>query len=92
MKKPTAILCRHCRQEIVTRPRGLGWRCFYTPGVRDMYAPHPKSHVQVSTSPTGLPEPTTTLPGTPERLAVLADRAAAGLRLWNPADAVHEET
>lgn len=30
-------LCRHCGREPANRPRGLGWACFYTPGVRDLY-------------------------------------------------------
>lgn len=31
-------MCVHCGNEPATRPRGLGWKCFYTPGVRDRYA------------------------------------------------------
>ncbi len=30
-------LCRHCQAEPVTRPRGLGWKCYYTPGLREQY-------------------------------------------------------
>ena len=33
-----------------------------------------------------LPEPTNTIPGTPERTAVLADRVRRGLALWHPLD------
>ncbi len=29
--------CRHCRKSSVSRPRGLCWGCYYTPGVRDLY-------------------------------------------------------
>lgn len=32
-----AILCRHCAERRVNRPRGLCWVCFYTPGVRERY-------------------------------------------------------
>lgn len=34
-----------------------------------------------------LPEPTDTLPGTPEKVAVLEERAALGQRLFHPKDA-----
>ena len=30
-------LCRHCSERKVTRPRGLCWKCYYTPGVRELY-------------------------------------------------------
>lgn len=31
------MLCRHCVKNRVLRPRGLCWRCYYRPGVRDLY-------------------------------------------------------
>lgn len=31
--------CRHCGNELVTRPRGLGWKCFANPAIRAMYGP-----------------------------------------------------
>lgn len=31
------MLCRHCNQGKPVRPRGLCWRCYYRPGVRDLY-------------------------------------------------------
>lgn len=34
-----------------------------------------------------LPEPTDALPGTPEKVAVLTKRLAAGQLLWHPLDA-----
>jgi hypothetical protein len=33
------------------------------------------------------PEPTAALPGSPEKVAVLEERARLGLALWHPADA-----
>jgi len=38
-----------------------------------------------------LPEPTTALPGTPEKVAVLEERARLGLALWHPLDAKLED-
>lgn len=34
-RKP--LLCRHCRREVINRPRGLGWTCYYTPEIRALY-------------------------------------------------------
>ncbi len=30
-------LCRHCKRFPDYRPRGLCWRCYYTPAVRALY-------------------------------------------------------
>lgn len=30
-------LCRHCRKAVVSRPRRLCWRDFYTPEVRALH-------------------------------------------------------
>ena len=38
---PEPIRCRHCHERKVCRPRGLCWRCYYAPGVRDQYPPQP---------------------------------------------------
>jgi len=32
-----ATRCRHCGNANATRPRGLCWRCYYTPGVKELY-------------------------------------------------------
>lgn len=31
------MICRHCSKLSACRPRGLCWRCYYTPGVKDQY-------------------------------------------------------
>ena len=33
------MICRHCQRNKAIRPRGLCWKCYYAPGVRDQYAP-----------------------------------------------------
>lgn len=84
------MLCRHCQKVKSNRPRGLCWTCYYTPGVRDLYP---------STSKYGRrgfgnfnrrlrlpPFPTNALPGTPEKVAVLQERAQLGVSLWHPFD------
>ena len=76
----------------MTRPRGLCWPCYYTPGVRELY-PSTSKYAKRGVgngNPTDLPlpEPTTAGPGSPEKMAVLEARAAAGQRLWHPDDAI----
>jgi hypothetical protein len=83
--------CRHCGRGEVNRPRGLCWSCYYTPGLRERYPSTSKFarrgvgnfHGRVE-----LPsEPTTALPGTPEKVAVLEQRALSRQALWHPLDA-----
>jgi len=71
------------------RPRRLCWTCYYTRKIRELYPP--------TGAPFGLgldprrrplpPYPTAAVPGTPEKIAVLMQRAARGLELWHPDDA-----
>lgn len=83
-----ASICRHCAKANVSRPRGLCWSCYYTPGVKEQYPSTSKyARRGVGVSGHTLPTPTDTLPGTAERLAVLQQRAARGERLWHPNDA-----
>jgi hypothetical protein len=34
---PSRPLCLHCHARPSNRPRGLCWRCYYTPGVAGQY-------------------------------------------------------
>ena len=84
-------ICRHCGQFAISRPRGLCWHCYYAPGVRNLY---PSTSIYARRGVANvlglgpLPaSPTTAAPGTPEKLAVLEDRAKAGQSLTHPADA-----
>ncbi len=82
--------CQHCGERLAHRPRGLCSVCYLLPGIRDIYRPLNKYGVLGTghgPTPTELPEPTTFLPGTAEKIAVLAARVAAGLALHHPADA-----
>lgn len=87
-------VCVHCGgTRNVSRPRGLCWNCYYTPGVKDKYPPVSKfatygegaytTKNQVSKEPV----PTDTLPGTEERFKVLEERARNGQALKHPRDA-----
>lgn len=88
-------VCRHCNRNRVGRPRGLCTACYYRPGVRDLYpSTHPFARFG-SGQGTGNrplpPEPTRHPPGSPGKLAVLEERAAAGVGLHHPRDAGHGE-
>ena len=84
-------LCRHCNRKPVNRPRSLCWGCYGRRGVRDLYPAETNQHgaargVGLSTGPGQRCEPTPVPPG-PERVAILAARAAAGQELHHAADA-----
>lgn len=85
------MLCRHCQKVRSNRPRGLCWSCYYRPGVRDQYPSTSKyarrgvSDFNGSTSVAA--KPTEALPGTEDKVAILAERARLGLSLWHPRDA-----
>jgi len=84
-------MCRHCNKAKVNRPRGLCWSCYYAPGVRDLY---PSTSKFARRGVGGgnfliVPPPTSTpaRPGSPEKVAILEERARMRVSLWHPADA-----
>ena len=84
---PARRLCRHCNKVKSNRPRGLCWHCYYCPGVRELYGPVSKFGRRGITDFNGctpLPVPTNVLPGSPEKLALLEQRAALRLSLFHP--------
>jgi len=87
-------ICKNCRTNKVNRPRGLCWNCYYTPGVRDRFPSTSKYARRGEGNFTGNAPfdatPTCHAPGTPEKLAVMAERAKRKLALWHPLDAQYE--
>ena len=84
------MLCRHCNKVKSNRPRGLCWSCYYRPGVRALYPSTSKFARRGIGDFNGrapLPAPTSALPGTPEKIAVLEQRARLRQSLWHPDDA-----
>ncbi len=85
------MMCRHCQKVRANRPRGLCWSCYYKPGVREQYPSTSKfarrgvsdfnGRAALAAAPTSAP------PGSPEKVAVLEERARLGLSLWHPLDA-----
>lgn len=89
-----APACRHCGRDRVNRPRSLCWSCYYTPGVKEMYPSTSKyARRGVGGGYGGLTppvRPTHWPPGTPEKAAVLAERAEQMVSLWHEFDARYE--
>lgn len=84
------MLCQHCGQAKVSRPRGLCWCCYYQPGVREQYPSVSKFSRRGRGLKASRPlpgQPTGALPGTPEKVAVLGQRAELHQELWHPGDA-----
>lgn len=86
--------CRNCNGARVSRPRGLCWRCFHLPDVRESFEPVSEAgrrgigNGHAGYKMPGLP--TTAVPGSAEKFEVLKQRAEARQCLWHPADAQFE--
>jgi hypothetical protein len=85
------MLCRHCQRVPSNRPRGLCWSCYYTPGLRERYPSTSKFARRGLDDFNGKaalpPQPTPAMPGTPEKIAILEERARLRQSLWHPMDA-----
>lgn len=85
------MMCRHCQHAVVSRPRGLCWSCYYAPGIREKYPSTSKfgrrgvaNFYGRAARPSA---PTDALPGSPEKIAVLMERARLKQELWHAEDA-----
>lgn len=82
--------CRHCQVRKANRPRGLCWRCYYTPGISALYPSTSKfarrAAVKDFYGATREPQPTDVPPGTPERVKVMEGRAARRESLFGGGD------
>lgn len=85
------IHCAYCRTRKPCRPGGLCVPCYRSVEVRSLYTNKtPEGHCghgTVNVSGVLPPEPTPHLPGTPNKLRVLEERARLGMSLWHPNDA-----
>ena len=86
--------CRHCGVRLAHRPRGLCWSCYHEPGVKELY-PSTSKYARcgvgnfAGSAPLAL-APTAAAPGSPEKVAVMCERAARGESVIHPADALYE--
>jgi hypothetical protein len=83
--------CRHCGRERAARPRGLCWTCYQTLEIRRQYASLSKFGRRGVLDFCGLGQlpaaPTSALPGSIEKVAILQQRASRRESLWHPEDA-----
>ena len=87
----TKPLCRHCGQRPQGRARGLCHSCYFKPHIRCRYPAQGQLTAQgmvnsCSSAPLAA-EPTTALPGTKQKVRVMAERAHRREQLFHPADA-----
>lgn len=83
------VWCRHCHVKVGTKPRGLCSACYYDASIRERYPTECSLEMGRRTA-AGLrldATPTSALPGTFEKLAVLCDRFVRGVALFHPQDA-----
>ena len=85
--------CRHCGHKYANRPKGLCWRCYHTRSIRYMYEKNYGGGglgcYEYADIYGGyeLPErPTSSPPGSEEKIQTMAERFAAKRRLWHPLD------
>lgn len=90
MRTKTIRMCRHCHRRRVNRSRGLCWACYYNPTISDRYATAGgrgrRGICVANESPPPCAMPTAAIPGTEDKVAVLCERAEAGVALWHPLD------
>ena len=88
-------ICRACEERPAHKPRRLCYRCWREPGILDRFPPLARSVRGLGFGPGSgrLPaEPTQALPGSDEKIEVLAQRAARGEALFHPQDARHGQS
>jgi hypothetical protein len=94
--------CRHCHRKKSPRAeswRGLCWTCYYTPAIRQLYPARKNQFSEEAmfqppraSGDCPLPlQPTTALPASAEKVAVLEERARMGCQLWHPRDAQRDD-
>lgn len=87
------MLCIHCKNAKVSRPRNLCWKCYYTDDVREQYpimdVPQNNRGACGKDFNKILPHapPTKALPGTEDKISVMEKRAAEGRPIFSPEDA-----
>lgn len=83
--------CRHCGLHSRSRPKGLCWRCSVTPAIREQYPAADNKFARlgegIGNGRVTEPEPTTALPGSAEKVAILEKRVAARQSLFHRGDA-----
>lgn len=84
-------ICRHCSYKPANRPRQLCFVCYNLQGVREQYEPIGQSGrfgaARFASRHPPLPKhPTLARAGSPEKMAVMEQRAQRGEQLFHPDD------
>lgn len=84
--------CRHCKVRVGNRQKGLCWACSLDDSVRSLYPTTSKFGRRGigSVACEGFTTPTGHEAGSEEKIAVMHERALAGLPLFDPADKPYE--
>lgn len=93
-RKASLAMCSHCLQRPqaasgIPRHYTLCPGCYFSPLVRRMLGVPGQLMAPRGITPADY-EPTEAMPGSREKVAVMADRVARGLPLYHPLDAPHE--
>jgi hypothetical protein len=83
--------CQHCRRKLANRPRQLCYTCFGDATVRSLYPPSGKTGIAQSDPHQTARDPVAALPGSKDKVAALAARAASGLSLWHQRDGLSDQ-
>jgi hypothetical protein len=83
--------CQHCHKRFATKPRGLCRPCYYEPEVRVRYrCRQVKSKQRISSGNSCRSQPGQYLPGTVQKLELMASRFERGEPLFQRGDLVGE--
>ena len=86
---PVGFVCPHCGRARCEYRRGLCHSCWNDPVIRSAYPSRTSRRTGVADKNGRVPPaagPTDAMPGSEDKLAVLAARAAAGCALFHPDD------
>lgn len=87
--------CEHCQNSVSVKPRNLCSTCYYNPRIRGKYVMAKTDgrlgHDYDFYGPGSNCMPTKELPGSEEKIEVMAKRAAKKQKLFHPEDATRTE-
>lgn len=79
--------CVHCGHIPANRPRGLCNKCYRNMSIRNLYGATGRYGILDFMGSAKKTEPTMSLPGTQDKVAIMMERAERGETLWHHADA-----
>lgn len=84
-------LCGHCQARVVSRPRGLCVHCYNIPKIRaTRVSKNAEHYIEKATKIDSTWVPTTALPGSEEKIAIMQKRFARRQPIFHPKDASYD--